>query len=90
MAHLFPNFRTGRAFMRERIRRIAKLIDVKCAGNFFGQARRDVLIIFRMATRDVGPRQPHFGAERTHMRDFFLRHFVGNNKDDAVAFRAGD
>ena len=55
--HLLPNFRAGAAFVRERIGRIAKLIHVKRAGNFFGQTRRDVLIIFRMAAGHVGARQ---------------------------------
>ena len=88
--HLFPDFRTSCALVRERIRRIAELVDVKSARNFFGQAERHVLIIFRMTARNIGTREPHFRAERTHMRDFFLRHFVGDDKDDAIAFRARD
>ena len=88
MPHLFPDFRPGGALVRERIGRIAELIDVKCAGNFCRQSDRHVLIIFRMTARDIGPRHPHFGAECAHVRDFFLRHLVGNDQDNAIAFRA--
>jgi hypothetical protein len=66
------------------------LIHIERAGNFFGKARSHILVIFRMAARHVRTRDPHFGAERFHMRDFFLRHFIGNYEQDAVAFRAGN
>ena len=90
MAHLLPNLRPGSAFVRERIGRIAELIDVEGAGNFRGEAGRHILIIFRMTAGDVGARHPHLGAERAHVRDFFLRHLVGDNENAAVAFCAGD
>ncbi len=90
MAHLLPNLRPGSALVRERIGRIAELINVEAARNFLGQARRDVLIIFRVTAGDVRARHPHLGAERAHVGDFFLRHLVGNNENAAVAFGAGD
>src|SRR6266516_50500 len=53
MPHLFPNLRPGGALMRERICRIAKLIDVKPARDFFSESRGHVLVIFRMAARHI-------------------------------------
>ena len=76
--------------MREWIRRIAELVDIKSAGNFAGQTRRHILIIFRVAAPHIGTRQPHFGAESADVRDFFLRHLVRNNENDAVTFRRRD
>ncbi len=76
--------------MRQRIGRIAKLINVKSAWNFTGQARRHVLIIFRMTARYVGARQPNFGTKRAHVRDFLLRHLVRYNENTAITFGRGD
>ena len=90
MFHLFPNFGTRGAFMRSRIRRIAELIHIKSTGNFFGKFRRHILIVFRMPARHIRARQSHLSTERAHMRDFFLRHLVGNNKNDAITLRSGD
>ncbi len=73
-----------------RIGRIAELVDVKRARDFLGQARGHILVIFRMPARDIGARHPHFRAERAHVRDFFLRHLVGNDEDDAITFGRGD
>ena len=58
--------------MRQGVCRIAKLINVKSAGNLAGEARRHVLIIFRMTARYVGTGQPNLGAERANVRDFLL------------------
>ena len=76
--------------MRERIRRITKLVHVKAAGNFFGEAKCYILVILGMAARHIRPCDPHFGAERSHMRYLFLRHLVGNHEQDAIAFRTRD
>src|SRR5216683_6614207 len=88
--HLLPDFRACRALMCERVRRISKLVDVKAAGNFLSQTGGDILIIFRMTARHIRAGKPDLRTERADMRDFFLRHLVGNDQDDAVAFRAGD
>ena len=76
--------------MRERIRRITELIHIKPARNFRGQPRGHILIVFGMAASHVGPRHDHFGAERFDVRDFFLRHLVGDNENDSITFRAGN
>src|SRR5438046_1720068 len=73
--------------MRQWIRRIAELINVKSAWNFAGQPRRHILIIFRVAPPHVGARQPDFGAESTNVRNLFLRHLVRYNENYAVTFR---
>jgi hypothetical protein len=88
--HLFPNFRAGGALVCQRIGRIPELIHIECAGDFFGESGSHILVIFRMAARHVRTGDSHFSAERFHMRDFFLRHFIGNHQQDAVAFRAGN
>ena len=90
MSHLLPDLGAGAALVRERICWIAELIHIKGTRDFRGQVRRHVLVIFRMTARDVGSCQPHFGAERADMSNFFLRHFVGDNKNEAISFRAGD
>ena len=76
--------------VRERIGRIAELIDVKRARNFRRQSRGDILIIFRMPAGHVASRQANFRAERADVGDFLLRHLVGNDEDDAITLRAGD
>src|SRR5207253_3570564 len=76
--------------MRQRIGRIAELINVKSAWNFAGQPRRHILIIFRMPSRHIGARQPDLGAKGADVRDFFLRHLVRYNENYAVAFRRRD
>src|SRR5438874_11759089 len=76
--------------MRQWIRRIAELINVKSAWNFAGQPRRHILIIFRMAPPHVGARQPDFGAESADVRDLFLRHLVRYNESYAVTLRRRD
>ena len=43
-----------------------------------------------MSARHVRTSDPYFGPERFDMRDFFLRHFVGNHQQHAVTFRARD
>src|SRR6266581_887221 len=88
--HLFPNLRAGCALVCQRVRRITKLIHVKGAWNFFGEPRGHVLVIFRMATRHIGSRDAHFGSERFHMGNFFLRHLIRNHQQDAIAFGAGN
>ena len=75
--------------MRQRIRRISKLIYVKAARNFLGQSRGHVLIIFGVAASHVRARDPHFGAESFDVRDFFLRHLVWDHEQDAIAFGTG-
>ena len=88
MAHLFPNLRTSAALVREWIRRIAELINIESAWDFLGEACRHVLIILRMTAGNIGPRHPHLRAERTDVRDFFLRHLIGDNKEAAIALCA--
>src|SRR2546422_772719 len=90
MTHLLPNLRTGGTFMRQRVGRIAELINVKPAWNLAGQPRRDILIIFRVAPRHIGARQPDLRAEGADMRDFFLRHLVRYNENYAVTLRCRD
>ena len=90
MTHRFPDLGTGRFFVSAGICGIAELVHVKRARNFRGQPRRHVLIIFGVPSRNVRPREPHFGAERADMRDFLLRHLVGNHEDRAIAFGAAD
>ena len=90
MPHLLPNFGPGRAFVSLRIRRIAKLIYIKAAWNFLSESRRNVLIIFRMPARYIRADDAHLSAERAHVEDLLLRHFVGNNEQHAITFRAGD
>ena len=43
-----------------------------------------------MSARHIRPCDPHFGAERSHVRYLFLRHLVGNYQQDAIALRARD
>ena len=88
MPHLLPNLRTGGALVRERIRRITKLVDVKATGNFLGEPRGNVLVILGMSARHIRPRDSHFGAERSHVGYLFLRHLVGNHQQDPIALRA--
>ncbi len=90
MPHLFPNFRSGRALVRKGICRIAELVHIKPARNFFGESRSNILVIFRMAPCHIRTRDPHFGAECFYVRNFFLRHFVWNDKQDAITLRAGN
>ena len=88
--HRFPDLGAGPSLVGKRIRRVAELVHVKRARNLRGQTRRHVLVILRMTARDVRARQPHFSPERANVRDFFLRHFVGNNQDGPVTFCAAD
>src|SRR6476661_869063 len=90
MPHLLPNLRTGRALVCERVRRITKLVYVKAPRNLFGEPRRDILVVLGMPPRHIRPCDPHFGAERSYVRYFFLRHLVGNYQQDAIALRARD
>ena len=41
-----------------------------------------------MAARDIGACQPHFRAQRFHVRDLFLRHLVWNHQQYTIAFCA--
>ena len=43
-----------------------------------------------MTAGNVGPRHPYFRAECTHVRDLFLRHLIGDNKEAAIALCAGN
>ena len=86
MPHLFPDFRSGGAFVRQRIRGIAKLIHIKGARDFLGQSRGHILVIFGMPTSHIRARDPHLGTEGLYVRDFFLRHFVRNHQQDAITF----
>jgi len=61
--HLFPNFRAGGALVCQRVADCQIGLRKKLP-NFFGESRGHVLVIFRMPTRDIGPRDPDFGAER--------------------------
>ena len=76
--------------MRQRIRRVAKLVDVKCARNFLGESCGHVLIIFRVAASHIRPGDPHFGTESSYVRNFFLRHLVRDHQQDAITFCAGN
>ena len=76
--------------MRERVRRIAKLIHIKPARDLLREPRGDILIIFRMTAGDVRPDDAHFRAERAHVRNFLLRHLVGNDEQHAITFRSRD
>ncbi len=76
--------------MRNRIRRVAELVHIKSAGDLGRETCRYILIIFRMTARHVRTRDADFGAERAHVEDFFLGHFIGNDEQDAIAFRTGN
>ena len=43
-----------------------------------------------MTARNIGPSQSNFGAKGTDMGDFLLRHFVGNDENDSIAFCGRD
>src|SRR5438093_5435513 len=60
--HLLPNFRAGRALVRQRVRRITELIHVKGTWNFFGESGGHILVIFRMTAGHIRSRDAHFGC----------------------------
>ena len=76
--------------MRERVRGVAKLIDIKAARSFPGQSCSNVLVIFRVAARHIRPGDPHFGPECSHVGDLFLRHLVRNHEQDAITLGTGN
>ena len=90
VAHLLPDLRTSGALVRDRVVRIAKLIDEERARRLGREFRGIVLVILGVAAVHIRAHDAHVGTERAHMRNLLLRHLVGNDQDAAVTFRSGD
>ncbi len=76
--------------MGVRIGRIGELVGIEGAGQLGGDLFGHVLIVFGVTLADIGTGHAHFRAERPQMLDFFARHLVGHDQDDAVALGDAD
>ena len=76
--------------MRQRIGGVGKLGDEKGARDFAGEARGDVLIVFRVTLAHVRARETHIDAEAAQVLDFLARHLVGHHQHKAIAFEDAD
>jgi hypothetical protein len=66
-----------------KIRRVLKLTNKEGAG-LFGNAFRDVLVVFRVAFANIRSRGDNLNAKRAKMEDLLLAHLVRNNERELV------
>src|SRR3954468_3616555 len=90
LCHLHPDLGSGGFLVGVRIRLIAELVRVEGARGFARDARGHVLVVLGMALGDVRAGEPHFGAERLQVKDFFLAHLVRHDDEQAIALLRGD
>ncbi|CCK17615.1 hypothetical protein BN136_3625 [Cronobacter universalis NCTC 9529] len=87
---LRKKLRRGGGLMRQRVGRVIKLINVKRAGRFIGEALRVILVIGRVAFVNVRAGKPHIHAQRAQVINFLAAHFVRHHQDQLVALLGGD
>ena len=87
---LFPDLGARGVLVSPRIGLVPELVDVEGAGRVARKAGGLVLVVLRMAFRDVRAGELHFGAERLEMEDFFLAHLVRHDDQQPITFLRGD
>ena len=84
MVHLLPDFRARGAFVRQRIGRIAELVDEERAG-LLRDALGHVLVVLGVTLAHIGAGEHDLRAHRLQVEDFFPAHFIGHDQDQLVS-----
>jgi hypothetical protein len=81
---LFEDFRPRRQFVRQRVVRVAELVD-EVGALLLGDALAHVLVVLRVALADVGACQDNLRAHCAQVEDLLLAHLVGQDENELVA-----